>query len=110
MSCSAVDITYFNVPKFVNRKDDVTLECNFVMSESLETLHSVKWYRIDHQGHMEDFFTYDPNKKPPVKTYHRSGIKVNVSQTNRHYYHIFKTDSIFLEYSKYKGNDFCKNT
>ena len=74
-----MDITHFRVPKFVNRKDEVTLECDFRMSEPHETLHSVKWYRIDHSGSMEDFFTYSPAKNPPVKTYPRTGIKVDVS-------------------------------
>ena len=77
--CRAVDITHFRVPKFVNRKDEVTLECDFRMSEPHETLHSVKWYRIDHSGSMEDFFTYSPAKNPPVKTFSRTGIKVDVS-------------------------------
>ena len=77
--CRAVDITHFRVPKFVNRKDEVSLECDFRMSEPHETLHSVKWYRIDHSGSMEDFFTYSPAKNPPVKTYPRTGIKVDVS-------------------------------
>ena len=76
--CRAVDITHFRVPKFVNRKDEVTLECDFRMSEPHETLHSVKWYRIDHSGSMEDFFTFIPANNPPVKTYPRSGIKVDV--------------------------------
>ena len=76
--CTAVDITYFNVPKFVNRRDEVTLECHFVMSEPHETLHSVKWYRIDHNGLMEDFFTYEPRRNPTVKTYPRDGIKIDV--------------------------------
>ena len=77
--CHAVDITSFHVPKFVNRRDEVTLECNFVMSEPHETLHTVKWYRIDHSGQMENFFTYSSSKNPPVKTYHKSGIRVDVS-------------------------------
>ena len=73
-----MDITHFSVPKFVNRKDEVTLECHFKMSSPHETLHSVKWYRIDHTGAMEDFFTFMPANNPPVKTYPRSGINVDV--------------------------------
>ena len=76
-ACS-VDITHFSVPKFVDRKDEVTLECHFVMSSPQERLHSVKWYRIDHTGAMEDFFTYMEGRNPPVKTYPRAGIKVDV--------------------------------
>ena len=79
-SAFAVDITHFSVPQFVNRKDEVTLECHFKMSSPHETLHSVKWYRIDHTGAMEDFFTFIPANNPPVKTHSRSGIKVDVRQ------------------------------
>ena len=75
-----MDITHFSVPQFVNRKDEVTLECHFKMSSPHETLHSVKWYRIDHTGAMEDFFTFIPANNPPVKTHSRSGIKVDVRQ------------------------------
>ena len=82
-ACS-VDITHFSVPKFVDRKDEVTLECHFVMSSPQERLHSVKWYRIDHTGAMEDFFTYMEGRNPPVKTYPRAGIKVDV---RKHIYH-----------------------
>lgn len=74
----AVDITFFDVPKFVNRREEVTLECHFVMSEPHETLYSVKWYRIDHTGLMEEFYTYSPGRNPNVKTYQRSGIRVDV--------------------------------
>jgi len=82
---SAVQITRFNVPKFVNRRDEVTLECKFRMSEAHETLHSVKWYRIDHKGQIQDFFTYQPRSNPTVKTYPRSGIRIDPRQSNVHH-------------------------
>ncbi len=66
------------------------------MSEPLETLHSVKWYRIDHNGNMEDFFTYSPHGNPQIKTYPRTGIKVDVNMF--HYNH--------APSQKFKGNGF----
>jgi hypothetical protein len=76
--CSAVHINYFHVPEFVNRREEVTLECHFEMSKPHETLHSVKWYRIDHSGVMEEFFSFKPANNPPARTHERSGIKVDV--------------------------------
>ena len=50
----------------------------FRMSAS-ERLHSVKWYRTDHSGNMEEFYTFQPSRQPPAKTYKRKGIRVDVS-------------------------------
>ena len=45
-----------------------------------ERLHSVKWYRTDHSGNMEEFYTFQPSRQPPAKTYKRKGIRVDVSR------------------------------
>ena len=83
-----MEITRFNVPKFVNRREEVTLECKFRMTEAHETLKTVKWYRIDHKGQMEDFFTYEPRRNPTVKTYPRSGIRIDVINFYIRFYNI----------------------
>ncbi len=44
-----------------------------------ERLHSVKWYRTDHRGNMEEFYNYQPNRNPLAKTYKTKGIRVDVS-------------------------------
>ena len=72
----------------MNRRDEVTLECKFRMSEAHETLHSVKWYRIDHKGQIQDFFTYQPRSNPTVKTYPRSGIRIDVINFYIRFYNI----------------------
>ena len=43
-----------------------------------EKLHSVKWYRIDHRGHMQEFYSYKPGNIPPAKHHRLTGIKVEV--------------------------------
>ena len=43
-----------------------------------EKLHSVKWYRIDHRGQMQEFYSYKPGNIPPAKRHLLSGIKVDV--------------------------------
>ena len=45
-----------------------------------ERLHSVKWYRTDHSGNMEEVYTFQPSRQPPAKTYKRKGIRVDVSR------------------------------
>ncbi len=43
-----------------------------------EKLHSVKWYRIDHRGHMQEFYSYKPGNIPQAKAHRLEGIKVEV--------------------------------
>ena len=74
----ALEITHFQVPKFVDRKEGVELQCVFQLGE-FEQLHSVKWYRTDYKGHMLEFYAYQPKRNPPAKTYKLPGIKVDVS-------------------------------
>ena len=44
-----------------------------------EKLHSVKWYRIDHRGQMQEFYSYKPGNLPQAKRHLQTGIKVDVS-------------------------------
>jgi hypothetical protein len=53
--------------------------CTIVYTSFLqEKLHSVKWYRIDHRGHMQEFYSYKPGNIPPAKRHLLTGIKVDV--------------------------------
>ena len=38
----------------------------------------MKWYRIDHRGEMQEFYSYKPGNIPPAKRHLLSGIKVDV--------------------------------
>lgn len=74
-------ITDFHVPQFVHRKDSVALECRFEMSDPSETLHTIKWYKINAKGHMEEFFSFKPNKGQP-RVNELPGVKVDLRQSN----------------------------
>ena len=62
------------------RKSNLPLECVFDLKSPREQLHSVKWYHLDHNGNMKEFYTYKPGSNPPAKTYKLPGIQVDVSE------------------------------
>jgi len=47
-----------------------------------EVLHSVKWYRINHLGNMQEFYSFKPNKNPPASKHHLKGVKVDMRYSN----------------------------
>ena len=61
-----------------------------------EKLHSVKWYRIDYKGHMQEFYSYKPGNIPPAKRHLLTGIKVDVSFNKLFYIgeHVCYSDAI----------------
>lgn len=79
VACLGVEIDKFRVPSYVDRKSPVSLECAFTLY-GRETLQSVKWYRTERAtGYMEEFYSYQPSKNPPAKSFARKGIVVDVS-------------------------------
>ena len=62
---SGLEIDTFAVPDFVDRRDFVELHCNFHLTPR-EELYSVKWYRTDYTGKMEEFYHHRPKANPPI--------------------------------------------
>lgn len=79
--CEGLEITHFNVPRFVDRKEDAVLECAFGL-QAREQLQSVKWYHIDHLGSMREFYSFQPSRNPPAKTYKLPGVFVAMRHSN----------------------------
>ena len=79
-SCSCVRIVNFNVPQYSSLKSDVTLTCEFEMTEGPEErLHSVKWYRFSNSKHMEEFYSWKPKRQPPATRHHIHAVRIDVS-------------------------------
>ena len=77
---SAVRITHFHVPEFAKLRDQIRMECAFEMTQGpSEVLHSVKWYRLNYKGQMQEFYSHKPNKNPPGTKHHLHGFRVDVS-------------------------------
>ena len=70
----------FNVPQYSSLKSDVTLTCEFEMTEGPEErLHSVKWYRFSNSKHMEEFYSWKPKRQPPATRHHIHAVRIDVS-------------------------------
>ncbi|XP_050540765.1 uncharacterized protein LOC126905252 isoform X3 [Daktulosphaira vitifoliae] len=63
------------VPRFVDLKDSVTLECHFVVGHG--KLYSVKWYKDDNE-----FYRFVPEDIPSVQVFHQSGIALDLTKCN----------------------------
>ncbi|XP_071626143.1 cell adhesion molecule 2 isoform X1 [Temnothorax longispinosus] len=70
------DLT-INVPTMVRSGDTVTLSCHYDL-EGLP-LYSIQWLFNDNE-----FYHFNPDRKPPYATYKVSDIQVNVSKSNSH--------------------------
>jgi len=82
-SCSCVRIVNFNVPQYSSLKSDVTLTCEFEMTEGPEErLHSVKWYRFSNSKHMEEFYSWKPKRQPPATRHHIHAVRIDMRHSN----------------------------
>ncbi|XP_066946263.1 uncharacterized protein [Macrobrachium rosenbergii] len=65
-----ITVTSIEIPPYVERGDDVTLNCCYNLSNY--KLYSIKWYRND-----KEFFRYITEDDPPKKIFSIPGIDVN---------------------------------
>jgi len=65
----SIEILYKKQERFVEHGQDIVLECNYVLGKDI--LHSIKWYRNDHE-----FFRFKPNEEKP-RIYQLEGLYID---------------------------------
>lgn len=86
-------LTNMTVPKFVDYRDTMDLDCQFDMGE--EELYAVKWYKDE-----LEFFRYIPQQKPNIVLFPVIGVSVREEDTQcgpsrctLHFAHLEKINS-----------------
>lgn len=67
-------LTEVRIPNHVLRTAAIQLECHFNLEG--DRLYSVKWYKDSYE-----FYRYVPRDTPPITTFNRTGVNVDVSQS-----------------------------
>ncbi|XP_013199535.2 uncharacterized protein LOC106142354 [Amyelois transitella] len=76
---TAHNITFLEVPKYGDPRRDVNLNCHYVNEKDDPDLHSVKWYRGNHE-----IFRYTPGQQPSTRIFNTTTTGVTRSSCNQH--------------------------
>ncbi|XP_052750509.1 uncharacterized protein LOC113522296 [Galleria mellonella] len=76
---TAHNITFLEVPRYGDPYRDANLNCHYINEKDDPDLHSVKWYRGNHE-----IFRYTPGQQPPTRTFNSTAGGVTRGSCNQH--------------------------